>query len=179
MLSFLAIDPIHDSIHSVLLFLALQALCEFLPCVGERIGAGLPTLVPALLTSLGSGNERVRQVAGNAVAALTNSSPSVQLVPVLCHALLNSSSTRGKVTMLGRLADMAPGIYKASPSLIAKHVLPCVGGLLVEARGELKVAVGDALAVAAQLLGGQLQDQLDVLAPQVAARIRDFLQLPG
>ena len=96
----------------------------------------------------------------------------------MCHAVLHSSSTRGRVALLGVLGDLTPRVSSSCPVLRNKYLLPLAGGLLIEAKGELRAAAGEVLVAVAQQLGEGLQDQLDELPPQVALRVRDYLQLP-
>lgn len=91
----------------------LQTLAEALPVVADRINPALPSLGPALVTSLGSSNERVRAVAVQAFSALLGScSMSGPAVPVLCHAALNSSSVKGKAAVVAYLANLAPTVRR-------------------------------------------------------------------
>ncbi len=94
-----------------------QTLTRLFPVVRDRVLLGVNTLVPALASTLGSTNEKVRAEAQCAIDSLVASAEPALLVQNLCHVLANGGASRGRGVLVEKLQSIVPQVGVASWAL--------------------------------------------------------------
>lgn len=143
---------------------AIGALEELLPLLGDALVPTAPALVQALGSCLASSNAQVRCAASPCLDALfATVEPGALLGPVAAAALYGSNP-RARGAMLERLGELSVSLHPTRPGLVVKHAVGAGLKLLEEARPELRNATISLLRTLHSLLGISLFDAAQVSA---------------
>eukprot|EP00959_Pyramimonas_sp_CCMP1952_P121075 2531413-Pyramimonas_sp.AAC.1 len=154
---------------------ALAVLENIFPALGETTACVLNTLVPAMVTNLGSTNEKIRWQANKAVDALTQSMDSAALLQNFAHCASHGGA-RTKHVMLDKLAAITPEVYRMRPRLVTKYLVPTSFAMLVETRGEVKAANARLLKALWEAMGSSLKDHGTNLSPLMQSKLDEALK---
>ncbi|MEW5296966.1 MAG: hypothetical protein WDW36_000208 [Sanguina aurantia] len=152
--------------------LALEVLATLFCTLRERSSAGLNTVIPALVSCLGSANDKIRAVATAAVDSLIASVDPALLVQNFSHCVSNGH-LRGKPQLVEKLQAIIVAAYPSKPQLVARYAVPAALSLLGDSRGDTRAASTALLTTLARLMGPPLLDHSGNLSPQQQQRVSD------
>ncbi|KAF5833407.1 hypothetical protein DUNSADRAFT_10276 [Dunaliella salina] len=155
---------------------ALETVGALFHCLRGRCNVGLNTLIPALAATLGSSNDKIRNVGVKATDALVESVDPALLIQNFAHCA-SHSSVRGRPLLVERLQVLARALWPARPTLVLKHALPAAFSLLNDTKGDGRAAANTLLMGLARLMGPQLQEHASGLQPVLQQRVSDAVAL--
>lgn len=155
--------------------LALETVESILPSLGNAVGVGLNTLIPALSANAASTNEKIRSKAVDAMDALVASVDGALLVQNLSH-VISHGSARSKAVMIERLEAVVRNCYAAQPRLVGKHALGAALASLMDPKADIRAANSKLLRSLYAAMGPQLLDAASGLAPNMYARLESIVR---
>uniref|UniRef100_A0A7S3QX62 TOG domain-containing protein n=1 Tax=Dunaliella tertiolecta TaxID=3047 RepID=A0A7S3QX62_DUNTE len=157
---------------------ALETLGALFHCLRGRCSVGLNTLIPALAATLGSSNDKIRNVGVKATDALVEAVDPVLLIQNFAHCA-SHSSLRGRPLLVERLLVLARALWPVRPTLVLKHALPAAFSLLNDTKGDGRTAANTLLMGLARFMGPQLLEHAVGLQPVLQQRVSDAVALAG
>ena len=115
----------------------LNALIKAIPSLGKALEPHLGLIVNALLPGLGSANSSIREIARDVMNAIVqNCEAFAVMVPLT--AAVGISNSRSKAAILTLITEILPRVYDKKPSVVSKNVVPLLGKILGDSKGNVR-----------------------------------------
>ena len=157
---------------------AIRGLSSILPVFRDAAAPCLGTLVPALASSVGSTNEKVRHRGDIAISSLVGSVDAGLLVQSMSQVVAHASF-RSRPMLLDRLAGLAGSLHASGRThLLAKHVLPAAISALSDNRGETRAANHRLVSKLASLMGPDFYEHAAGFAAGNQRKLAEYVSTP-
>ena len=134
----------------------------------------LNNLMPALATTLGSTNEKIRLQASASIKVLCKEVDSVYLVQNLAHCATHCGP-RSKGLLVENLCNVVYEAYQKKPQYVVKYVLPVAFLLLNEKSSGTRMSVQKLVHTLHNVMGTSLLDQAANISPHTQSRLHEIL----
>ena len=155
---------------------ALQALARMVPPLRDGLPSVTASVLPALATSLASGNAQVRGATPPLLDTLLSHVDHAALIPPLANCALYANP-KARPAMVDRLRAVSHQLYPIKPQLVVKHAVPAAFRLLEENRTDTRAGTVLLLRTLYAAMGDVLFEHAMKIPPNTQQRLHELIQV--